>query len=1117
MEKLQKSATEEGDERGKELVTLKEEVEKLQKSVAEEAEQRGKELVSVKEEMEKLQKSATDEVDERGKELITLKEEMEKLQKSVTEEAEQRGNEIGSLKEEVEKLQKSATEEAEQRGKELVSVKEEVEKLQKSVSDEVEQRISEGKSLSSRLDELVAKACDCEALREELKNVKSKVDSMEIMSQAMSAEKSAELTSGLSEIMTREEKLNKVIEDLSSGLSEAQRNIAQCDSNLSAYVKENNEKHEQISSEITALKSEIEKGESAKAELEQKMSSQLENLANSIEIIKDQTPKKEDLDAARDRIDGLAAKLSACETLTDEMKSVKTKLDSMELMSQTMSAEKSAEVSSSLSEIATREDKLSKAIEDLSSGLSSVRQDLTNLDQKMSETRETETAKYGNLEQQIQELEKRVQEGDTSVKETAGQLTEVKERLTACETTASDLKGQVEQSQRVADEHSSEIRTLNESMAAQFTKLNTDLSKYVMELDEISEKVNEKQSEIAALQEKSVTGGQLDTETKEVLQSRFAAVEAKLTNSITSLEEKLANCDIENKAVNEKLQSLEEQGKVLNGAIENVKQEMTVLANKCEVDTKLSEVSDDKCKDLQTEIDTIRTWMQGIDTEKLSDGAETVKQFGLVIDEMKSKVEEMENNSRELSDKFTKTDESVKEIQGMANELRDDYTQRMSDLEYVGSQDRAEAMNKITQLETEIENLRTELADFPRMINSTMEDNQIAMKNLSERIDGELSDMKSQLQQASFADEEIDELRGKFEQLQGETNQYNSQTKDQFENITRQLTTLKTAEQEHLKLWNAIKDLQTAQDVQANTVNPMFTQQISQLTSKVSSDGDEEADQANQVTPQIVADIEILRRKLESLEQGIVEDKQSVLTLNGNLADLRAELDITAQKIRSEMQSMRASLPDSFVELEVFRGLKSEVQIIQNATSDNVQSAVDQREMIKEQLDEFNRVLREMQSKLAGENPELGEIPEVIGGTHAASPGELNDLKMMINGIDLATQRQLRKLKRSIRKIEKMIEDAQEEERRLLEQQAKEEEQREMEEEDGDEEGEKTSELVLAPAPAGRLRSDSRITGRLSSGPLPSAVEVIQDDFQIFFVLMFSVLLYFLVTDIFRA
>ena len=96
----------------------------------------------------------------------------------------------------------------------------------------------------------------------------------------------------------------------------------------------------------------------------------------------------------------------------------------------------------------------------------------------------------------------------------------------------------------------------------------------------------------------------------------------------------------------------------------------------------------------------------------------------------------------------------------------------------------------------------------------------------------------------------------------------------------------------------------------------------------------------------------------------MVEDKQSVLSLSEQLGEIKVEVDITAQKIRSEMQAMRASLPDSFVELETFRGLKSELQIIQNAASDNVQSRVEERELIQEQLDGFNRVLKEMQSKI---------------------------------------------------------------------------------------------------------------------------------------------------------
>ena len=1068
--------------------------------------------------------------------------------------------------------QSTATEvvqaQCEMQAKDMSALKEELEKLQKSMTDELEQKVSQFSALSGRIDEISGNVSECkthrDSLTEELKNLKNKVDSMEIMGQTLSVEKSAELSGSLSELLSREEKLSAAIEELRSGLSAVRNEVSEVNSGVEAHKQEGNERHEQLTNEVNALKSEVEKQNADKSETQQATISKFEELGHTLETINAQMVKKEEFD-------GIRAKLEECQSqregLAEGLRNVKNKIDSMEIMSQTLSAEKSAELSGSLSELLGREEKLNSAIEDLKSSLSTAQNDIKALNQKAEEHAaqklEAEGARTdacvtrcNDLEEQVKELanhiqslEKQLETNEATDNEANAQIAKLQERLTACETANTDMKAQTEQLQGKLEHQNQEIQAVQLSMTSQFTTLNTELDKAMSSVSEISDKVHAKEStmhaEIAALQEKADNCKGLDEDTQKEITEKFAALEAKFglieqnAADITTLKEHLDTYDEDKKAINEKLEELAEQGKGFNTSLEShvkiidqtmvnsiqeIRQEMTLLTNTTIPKDRNVEIDESAFEErfnaLKIEVDSIHQWMNGIDKEKLCDGAETVRQFGVVIDEMKAKMEEVEKHSGELSDEFTKTKDAVKEVQDMTTEIRDDYTTRMSDLEYVGSQDRAEAMKQIKQLESDIENLNRQLSDFPRMINSTMEDNQIAMKNLSEKIDGEISDMKSQLQQASFADEEIDELRGKFEELKGETKQFQGEAKDHMESIDRQLIGLKTAEQEHIKIWSAINDLKTAQDVQANTVNPMFTQQISQLTSKVTADGEGEAEQRDQVTPQVVADIEILRRKLESLEHGMVEDKQSVLSLSEQLGEIKVEVDITAQKIRSEMQAMRASLPDSFVELETFRGLKSELQIIQNAASDNVQSRVEERELIQEQLDGFNRVLKEMQSKLAGENPEMGAIPEVIGATQSASPGEISDLKMMINGIDLATQRQLRKLKRSIRKIEKMIEDAQEEERRLLEQQAKEEEQREIEEEEeGLEDGETSpdkSELVLAPA-VGRTRGDSRITGRLSSGPLPSAVEVIQDDFQIFFVLMFAVLLYFLVADIFRA
>jgi ribosome-associated translation inhibitor RaiA len=114
---------------------------------------------------------------------------------------------------------------------------------------------------------------------------------------------------------------------------------------------------------------------------------------------------------------------------------------------------------------------------------------------------------------------------------------------------------------------------------------------------------------------------------------------------------------------------------------------------------------------------------------------------------------------------------------------------------------------------------------------------------------------------------------------------------------------------------------------------------------------------------------------------------------------------------------MKEQLKDTFVEIEMFDGIRGEIEPLRKAAMSNVEVGVEERERVKERLSALGKAM----AQLSG-----GRELEVVGRQASGmigGPEEMRKMKMAIEGIEGAVQREIRKLKRNVRKVERDLED----------------------------------------------------------------------------------------------
>ncbi|KAH0789669.1 hypothetical protein GPJ56_006171 [Histomonas meleagridis] len=512
-------------------------------------------------------------------------------------------------------------------------------------------------------------------------------------------------------------------------------------------------------------------------------------------------------------------------------------------------------------------------------------------------------------------------------------------------------------------------------------------------------------------------------------------------------------------------------------------------------------------------------------------------EFALDLDEFRLRIEQLEQDKKKSNERANAIIAKQEEIDKSLNESLDDIKSRISNMEYVSSKDHEEFIDKLRQVEENNSIIRSEMEQCPIMISHSIDENNAAIDKFKEKVNKSLSEIQNQLKQASFADDEIDEIRISLKKFTKHIKSEQRKLDSRLDTIEHKLNQEKDSNNDITQIKDKLEQLRLEIDVQNNTTNPLFTQQLSELRNLIT--GDNTNDKESSESPIKIAqqiDIEKIKKKMVKIEDIVQQQNISIDKTNDAVKDIHESNDIFTRKIYREIESIYHTIPDKVDESPVVLGIKEEIKTLENT----INIAIEDKENFKNKLNEI------ISNNNNNNNNETSQQYEKIGDNNETSNTEINELKLAIDGIEMNTQRQIRKLKRTVKKVQHALEDAIEDEkeekekkektqrkRRRSNTQRKQHKQKDIndKEEDGsvterniELEDDDSKELLLTDENENAneekeskevVRADDEKMKAVEELQKNNVVkELLRDDFGVMFTLMFAVLLYFLVTDI---
>lgn len=987
-----------------------------------------------------------------------------------------------------------------------------------------------------------------------------------------------------------EEKMEHINEELNK-IKELQAQPPVVERSINLPVQEDDPQIQEIRKQIEELKQSNEKNESAINDLTNKLSES--KTANDDLITKNQSnletiqTLKETITTIESKVVQIEKETNTIQSLTETINTINTKMEQVtQLNEKVLQIEKETNTIQSLTEkVNTMTEKIEHTSQ-LEEKLSTIENSVKEVQTREIKLEDSpDSSKITELEQNIQKLQEKVDSMNNTEEQLSTQLNELKEEFNKNVNSSAEIISETVSSFKTAyDGTSTEIQEIKDKVSDVVNKLSESTLNRIKTLEDnfssVSEKSDKCTAELDELKGKMyttfVTADALDT-----IKQKRKNLKENVKTMVTEL-----NSYIENEK-NERMKSIDD----INAMIEGINQSLKESSEKSEMESKYNK---EQIRKILKQINRVSKSKDAGEGEDQAPSASP--ELIMDVDELKFKLKNMEEINSKYKDDIVEINKSLQEFTTKMNEQKDDYSNRISNLEFVSNSEQKDIMDKILKLEDQLDAAKKSVDNLPGMVMEANQMNQASINEFSQHVEDTLTDMKSQLKQATFADDDITELTKKFSIFEESFNKTNLLFTNKIDKLESEIKQRREAEDEHSKMWAAINDVKVKIDVQIEKTNPQFSNLISKLkkshkeikeivTKQNDNDESEAESEDNAPPPEYAAQIEMIKAKVQMLEEEIRKSSDAVTHIKEEISINKDTIDRTANQIRDEMVEMRNKLPESFIEIDSFNGLKEEVNVIHGALNTSIETTVSEREKVEEQLNNFNETLTSMQASVKSEVQSLlqhalknsnistkdiklsdteeddddkPKMPTAVIGAEDSSnnmnSNEVGDLKLMINGIDIALQRQIRKLKISVRNIERMLEDAAEEEKRQIEieKQKKEkeelakeimeeenkkkqlEEKIEEEEEVADDDeviqinqnvSQKSAQVLQQPGAVvivdpdhNNLNSNSVSQNAvITTVRLPTVIELIQDDFNIFFVLMFSVLLYFLVSDLFLS
>lgn len=478
--------------------------------------------------------------------------------------------------------------------------------------------------------------------------------------------------------------------------------------------------------------------------------------------------------------------------------------------------------------------KFDEEIENLKKEVKQLKEDLEKTQNDLKSTTDKYNKSRNDLDKTLTELE-----------ELERQHTQLNEKRLQLDKENSELNQEIDQ----LDE---QIRDLNKTKTLQedsIKKLESELKSNKEELENTKKNNGERIRQL----ERELK------ETKETLDNRNED-NSNQKNLISKLQTDLENVKLD---LADEQDKLEKTKKIMNNEIEDLRHQLTE-----ETDEKQKlEIS---VKSLQQKYDDLNHEHEDLN-ERFDELDLKIKKGGILSNEQKTQMQEMENNSKKLTEKNKNLENKLLEAQGelvkketALQNLQRDYKK----LEYENStllddvnekNKRAESNKqrsdqKLKQLSTERDNAINEL-----------EKAQLNIKQLQEEIENLREDLEEEATKYKLLNEKHKEFDNKFEQLQNEIETERSQ-KQKLETEKKGLI----FEKDELQ-----NKLEEALENQSGGPNEKQTQEIEELKRTLSNEKryrareEELRKQNDQLIQNLEKEIEELKKKLQNSENNL--------------------------------------------------------------------------------------------------------------------------------------------------------------------------------------------------------------------------------------------------------
>lgn len=320
------------------------------------------------------------------------------------------------------------------------------------------------------------------------------------------------------------------------------------------------------------------------------------------------------------------------------------------------------------------------------------------------------------------------------------------------------------------------------------------------------------------------------------------------------------------------------------------------------------------------------------------------------------------------------------------------------------------------------------------MISEHQEAMKNAMTEFKADIHSDLLQLKMLINQANMVDDELDELKEIVSEQKKSQDTEIKSIKEEFSTMKEQIES-----QQYQALQHDISSLKNfAEQIQINQIGESqsnkkrithIKKQLHKLNHQFEgfqqTDIDEIEDEPN---PDLIS----LQLRVDKIDENLSNEKDKLLFLENQFKTSSSKSEKSIQFLSQYIESFKASLPPSYIEQEEFNGLKNEVSKMHSITTELMEQSISKGRSSEKKIRKIQSEIKNIKTILENANIGISDFPDTqeIGSLGTDKPpqqinDEIERINLLVSGNDLAIQKQLRKMKKNIRALQKEISESQ--------------------------------------------------------------------------------------------